>query len=70
MKNIKQILMAILRFGFVTKYMSQPLLRGFTTGATYHILVSCIPPFFGIILKGSGNPRFFKLFIVKNCLRL
>jgi MFS superfamily sulfate permease-like transporter len=57
--------MAIFRFGGVTKYMSQPLLRGFTTGATYHILIAQFPFVFGIAVKASrDDPRFFKIFKV------
>ena len=45
--------------------MSQPLLRGFTTGATYHILIAQLPFVFGIAVKASrDDPRFFKMFKV------
>lgn len=63
--GVVQILFAVFKFGGVTKYFSQPLLRAFTTGASFHILVAQIPHVFGIYHKSkSSTSRFFKLVMV------
>jgi MFS superfamily sulfate permease-like transporter len=64
--GIVQILFAVFKFGAVTKYFSQPLLRAFTTGASFHILVAQIPHVFGIYKSRSSTTRFFKLVMVTN----
>ena len=40
--------MGILRLGFVTTYLSEPLVRGFTTGAAVHVFTSQFPKLLGI----------------------
>ncbi|XP_070557773.1 prestin-like isoform X2 [Ptychodera flava] len=43
-----QIILCIIHFGFVTVYLSTPVVRGFTTGAACHIFTSQIKFLFGL----------------------
>ncbi|XP_037101711.1 solute carrier family 26 member 6-like isoform X2 [Syngnathus acus] len=50
-----QILLGVVRFGFVVTYLSEPLVRGYTTGAAIHVIVSQLKYTFGINpLRYSG----------------
>ena len=51
----------MLKFGSLTKYFSQPLLRGFTTAGAFHILSAQLQNAFGVRLTPS-KARFFKIF--------
>ncbi|XP_022107827.1 solute carrier family 26 member 10-like [Acanthaster planci] len=57
--GIVQLLMAILRLGFVTIYLSEPLVRGFTTGAAVHVFTSQFRHLFGVSIEKSTG--FFAL---------
>lgn len=52
--GIIQCLFAIFHFGVVTKYLSDSIVNGFTTGAAFHVVVSQIPTLLGIKL-GEGH---------------
>ncbi|XP_033126169.1 solute carrier family 26 member 6-like isoform X2 [Anneissia japonica] len=54
--GIMQVIMGILRLGFVTKYLSTPILRGFTTGAACHVLTSQFKYMFGLEITASPGP--------------
>ncbi|KAJ8257554.1 hypothetical protein GJAV_G00186860 [Gymnothorax javanicus] len=43
-----QVLLGLVRFGFVVTYLSEPLVRGYTTGAAMHVVVSQIKYLFGL----------------------
>ncbi|XP_061636615.1 solute carrier family 26 member 6 isoform X3 [Phyllopteryx taeniolatus] len=43
-----QILLGLVHFGFVVTYLSEPLVRGYTTGAAIHVIVSQLKYIFGI----------------------
>lgn len=43
-----QVLMSIMRLGFVTCYLADPLVRGFTTGAAFHVFTSQFNKLFGV----------------------
>ncbi|CAF1366041.1 unnamed protein product [Didymodactylos carnosus] len=47
--------MAILHFGYVTVYLSDSIVQGFTTGCAIHIITSQIPPLLGIKIKTVGG---------------
>lgn len=51
--------MGIFRLGFITIYLADPLISGFTTGAACHVLTSQIKYIFGI--KVSRHNGAFKL---------
>lgn len=48
MVGIIQLFMGITRLGFVTVYLSDPLISGFTTGAACHVFTSQIKHVFGV----------------------
>ncbi|GLD48062.1 prestin, partial [Lates japonicus] len=51
--GIIQIVFGLLRFGFVAIYLTEPLVRGFTTAAAVHVVVSQLK-----YLLGVKTPRF------------
>lgn len=61
-----QLLMGLLRLSFLTKYISDPLVSGFTTGAACHVFMSQVPKAMGVKLpRRSGIGM---LFHVRNTL--
>lgn len=55
LSGIFQILLGLVQFGFVVTYLSEPLVRGYTTGAAIHVIVSQLKYTFGISpLRFSG----------------
>lgn len=55
-----QIILSIFRLGFVTTYLTEPFVSGFTTGAAIHVFSSQIATIFGV--KSPSNlPTIFKL---------
>ncbi|CAF3416321.1 unnamed protein product [Rotaria sp. Silwood1] len=46
--GIVQIILSFLRLGFLTVYLTEPFISGFTTGAAIHVFTSQIPFIFGI----------------------
>ncbi|KAK3099221.1 hypothetical protein FSP39_001159 [Pinctada imbricata] len=53
--GVIQIVFGFLRFGFVTTYMSDPLVSGFTTGAAVHVFTSQVKYIFGLKIPRFGN---------------
>lgn len=43
-----QVLLGLLQLGFLVTYLSEPLVRGYTTGAAIHVIVSQLKYTFGI----------------------
>lgn len=69
--GIIQILMFFLQLGFVTSYLSEPLVNGFLTGSAVHVLTSQLSLLFGITLTGYSGilkipkvNQFFKIYIL------
>ncbi|CAF1641455.1 unnamed protein product [Adineta ricciae] len=59
-----QLSLSFLRLGFLTVYLTEPFISGFTTGAAMHVFTSQIPLLFGIRTpRGIGKilklPRFY-----------
>lgn len=54
-----QLLLGLLRLGFMTVYLSDPLISGFTTGAACHVFTSQIKHIFGVEIGRYYGP--FKL---------
>lgn len=48
--GVVQIIMGILRLGFLTTYLSDPLVSGFTTGAAVHVFTSQLNKVLGVKL--------------------
>ncbi|CAF0940342.1 unnamed protein product [Rotaria sp. Silwood1] len=56
--------MAILHFGYVTVYLSDSIVQGFTTGCSIHIITSQLPPLLGIKIKTvTGQSKVIKSWI-------
>ncbi|CAF2630360.1 unnamed protein product [Rotaria sp. Silwood2] len=56
--------MAILHFGYVTVYLSDSIVQGFTTGCSIHIITSQIPSLLGIKIKTvTGQSKVIKNWI-------
>nr|XP_046253622.1 solute carrier family 26 member 6 isoform X2 [Scatophagus argus] len=55
LSGLFQIVLGLVQFGFVVTYLSEPLVRGYTTGAAIHVIVSQLKYTFGISpLRHSG----------------
>ncbi|KAG7320559.1 hypothetical protein KOW79_016412 [Hemibagrus wyckioides] len=54
--GIIQLVLGVLRFGFVAIYLTEPLVRGFTTAAAVHVLVSQLKYFFGVKTQRYSGP--------------
>uniref|UniRef100_UPI0037E79A69 solute carrier family 26 member 6-like isoform X2 n=1 Tax=Semicossyphus pulcher TaxID=241346 RepID=UPI0037E79A69 len=48
LSGLFQIVLGLVQFGFVVTYLSDPLVRGYTTGAAIHVIVSQLKYTFGI----------------------
>lgn len=58
--GIIQLIFAFFRFGFVTKYLSKPMLRGFNSAAAFHVFATQMQHVFGIYIKSKPR-RILKL---------
>ena len=58
-----KVLLALLKFGIVSKYFSQPMLRGFNTAAAIHVFTTQMQHVFGIYKKTKPT-KIFKLIYV------
>ncbi|XP_013393367.1 sulfate transporter [Lingula anatina] len=54
--GIIQVGMGIFRLGFVTTYLSDAFVGGFTTGAAFHITTSQVKTMLGLKIKGFSGP--------------
>ncbi|KAM6121455.1 solute carrier family 26 member 6 [Pterocles gutturalis] len=62
--GIFQVALGLLQFGFVVTYLSDPLVRGYTTAASVHVFVSQLKNVFGVSVgEYSGPLSLFKTFI-------
>ncbi|XP_072276676.1 solute carrier family 26 member 6-like isoform X1 [Pyxicephalus adspersus] len=51
-----QIILGLVQFGFVVTYLSEPLVRGYTTAATIHVTISQLKHIFGLPLSERSHP--------------
>ncbi|XP_068163578.1 prestin isoform X2 [Antennarius striatus] len=54
--GIIQFLLGLLRFGFVAIYLTEPLVRGFTTAAAVHVVVSQLKYLLGVKTQRFSGP--------------
>ncbi|XP_056224095.1 prestin isoform X1 [Seriola aureovittata] len=54
--GIIQIIFGLLRFGFVAIYLTEPLVRGFTTAAAVHVVVSQLKYLLGVKTQRFSGP--------------
>uniref|UniRef100_A0A1I8HMT8 STAS domain-containing protein n=1 Tax=Macrostomum lignano TaxID=282301 RepID=A0A1I8HMT8_9PLAT len=57
--SVINMALGTLQLGFVMKYVSNPMLRGFTTAAAVHIFTSQVPMLLGV--QPTGGDNFVKL---------
>lgn len=62
--KIFKILMSLIQIGTIYKYLSNALLRGFTTAAAFLVLSSQVQHLFGIYNVGIRRHKYFKIFFV------
>ncbi|XP_072234060.1 prestin [Leuresthes tenuis] len=67
MVGIIQIVLGILRFGFVAIYLTEPLVRGFTTAASVHVVISQLKYLLGVKTQRFSGPL-SAIYIVKAVL--
>ncbi|KAL2103777.1 hypothetical protein ACEWY4_000645 [Coilia grayii] len=65
-----QVLLGLLRFGFVVTYLSEPLVRGYTTGAATHVVISQLKYMFGVSPRRYTGPLSQIYILVDVCYRL
>ncbi|KAG7455842.1 hypothetical protein MATL_G00245290 [Megalops atlanticus] len=56
MVGIIQLALGMLRFGFVAIYLTEPLVRGFTTAASVHVLISQLKYLLGVKTSRFSGP--------------
>lgn len=61
-----QILLGVVRFGFVVTYLSEPLVRGYTTGSACHVCVSQLKYLFGVSPDRFSGPFSF-IYVSMTC---
>ncbi|XP_077424508.1 solute carrier family 26 member 6-like [Vanacampus margaritifer] len=62
-----QILLGVVRFGFVVTYLSEPLVRGYTTGSACHVLCSQLKYLFGVTPARFSGPLSLIYTLVEIC---
>ncbi|KAM8754074.1 solute carrier family 26 member 6 isoform 1-T2 [Acanthopagrus schlegelii] len=70
LSGIFQILLGLVQFGFVVTYLSEPLVRGYTTGAAIHVIVSQLKYTFGINPKRYSGPCALIYTVLEVCFLL
>ncbi|KAG7472299.1 hypothetical protein MATL_G00107370 [Megalops atlanticus] len=68
--GIFQVLLGLVRFGFVVTYLSEPLVRGYTTGAAAHVVVSQLKYMFGVSPRRFNGPLSLVYTIIEVCFLL
>uniref|UniRef100_A0A669DGH5 Solute carrier family 26 member 6 n=1 Tax=Oreochromis niloticus TaxID=8128 RepID=A0A669DGH5_ORENI len=62
-----QILLGVVRFGFVVTYLSEPLIRGYTTGSACHVCVSQLKYLFGVSPSRFTGPLSLVYTVLEIC---
>ncbi|XP_024148738.1 solute carrier family 26 member 6 [Oryzias melastigma] len=70
MSGIFQILLGVVQFGFVVTYLSEPLVRGYTTAAAIHVIVSQLKYSFGISPDRYSGPLSLIYTVIEICYLL
>ncbi|NWH18362.1 S26A6 protein, partial [Grus americana] len=68
--GIFQVALGLLQFGFVVTYLSDPLVRGYTTAASVHVLISQLKNVFGVSLGEHSGPLSLFLTLIEICQKL
>ncbi|KAF7695493.1 solute carrier family 26 member 6-like isoform X1 [Silurus meridionalis] len=67
LSGIFQLLLGLLQFGFVVTYLSEPLVRGYTTAAAIHVIVSQFKYTLGISPKRYSGPLSLIYTVIEVC---
>uniref|UniRef100_A0A3Q2QYP2 Solute carrier family 26 member 6, like 2 n=1 Tax=Fundulus heteroclitus TaxID=8078 RepID=A0A3Q2QYP2_FUNHE len=65
--GIFQILLGVVRFGFMVTYLSEPLIRGYTTASACHVCVSQLKYLFGVKPARFDGPLSLIYTLVEIC---
>ncbi|NXE23553.1 S26A6 protein, partial [Ardeotis kori] len=68
--GIFQVGLGLLQFGFVVTYLSDPLVRGYTTAASVHVLISQLKNVFGVSLGEHSGPLSLFITFIEICKKL
>ncbi|NXG11953.1 S26A6 protein, partial [Sakesphorus luctuosus] len=68
--GIFQVALGLLQFGFVVTYLSDPLVRGYTTAASVHVLVSQLKNVFGVSVGEFSGPLSMFVTVIEICKKL
>ncbi|NWT08603.1 S26A6 protein, partial [Vireo altiloquus] len=68
--GIFQVALGLLQFGFVVTYLSDPLVRGYTTAASVHVLVSQLKNVFGVSQSETSGPLSMFVTVIDLCKKL
>ncbi|XP_056895957.1 solute carrier family 26 member 6 [Takifugu flavidus] len=67
LSGLFQVLLGLLQLGFLVTYLSEPLVRGYTTGAAIHVIVSQLKYTFGINPKRHNGPMSLIYTVLEVC---
>ncbi|NXS25529.1 S26A6 protein, partial [Mystacornis crossleyi] len=70
LSGIFQVALGLLQFGFVVTYLSDPLVRGYTTAASVHVLVSQLKNVFGVSQAEHSGPLSLFVTVIDLCKKL
>ncbi|XP_077934624.1 solute carrier family 26 member 6 isoform X2 [Halichoerus grypus] len=65
-----QVGLGLVRFGFVVTYLSEPLVRGYTTAASVQVFVSQLKYVFGLQLSSRSGPLSLIYTVLEVCSKL
>ncbi|XP_069592438.1 solute carrier family 26 member 6-like isoform X2 [Ranitomeya imitator] len=68
--GIFQILLGLVQFGFVVTYLSEPLVRGYTTAAAIHVTLSQLKSILGVEISQRSHPLSLIYTIVNLCAKI
>ncbi|KAM8930808.1 solute carrier family 26 member 6-like [Pelodytes ibericus] len=68
--GVFQILLGLVQFGFVVTYLSEPLIRGYTTAAALHVTVSQFKSIIGVSLTQRSHPLSLIYTVVELCSKI
>uniref|UniRef100_F7FEI4 Solute carrier family 26 member 6 n=1 Tax=Ornithorhynchus anatinus TaxID=9258 RepID=F7FEI4_ORNAN len=68
--GIFQVALGLVQFGFVVTYLSEPLVRGYTTAAAIQVLMSQLKYVFGVKLGEHSGPLSMIYMLIEICSKL
>uniref|UniRef100_A0A6Q2ZDW8 STAS domain-containing protein n=1 Tax=Esox lucius TaxID=8010 RepID=A0A6Q2ZDW8_ESOLU len=65
-----QVVLGLVRFGFVGTYLSEPLVRAYTTAAAAHAVLAVVAQLFGVSITRFSGPLSLVYTLVEVCSKL